>query len=70
MYIYINPHGARSAYGELIGNLIKVSLGWHGATYIYIYIYIFPCDTVLVIFGGKIVSCKKSAGPVNCSVQT
>ena len=27
------------------------------------------CDTVFVIFGGKIRSCEKSAGPVNCSVH-
>ena len=32
VYIYIYPHGARSASGELIGNLVKVSLGWHHVT--------------------------------------
>ena len=40
--------------------------------YIYTYIYIYPHgarDTILVIYGGKIRSCKKSVGPVNCSVH-
>ena len=27
-YFYIYPHSAHSASGELIGNLVKFSLGW------------------------------------------
>ena len=28
IYIFIYPHGVRSGSGELIRNLVKVSLGW------------------------------------------
>ena len=37
--------------------------------YIYIYIHVVRVTPFLVIFGGKIRSCEKSAGPVNCSVH-
>ena len=61
-FYIIYPHGALSASGELIGNPVKVSLGC-AALYIYVYIHIYPRavhETFLVIFGGKIRSCKKS----------
>ena len=56
-----------------IGNLNHLHLIYIlVCVYICMYIYIYPHggrDTVLVIFGGKIRSCEKSAGPINCSVH-
>ena len=54
-------HGPRSASGELIENLVKVSLDWRPLLYIYIYIYIHVVHVkhFLVTFGGKIRECLR-----------
>ena len=61
-FYIIYPHGAQSASGELIWNLVKVSLGWR----------IYPRsarETFLGIFRGKIRSPVKNQQSVNCLVH-
>ena len=69
MLIVLAQCGAQSASGELIGNLVSISrLALRGATHARTHTR-GGRDTILVIFGGKLRSCEKSAGPVNCSIH-